>query len=153
MIRKIAITFLVLFALRAGGQTLGSDGGIKTTWYFSGTAQNCSTTTTTNCISSYTETFTPPQSQAVTVITIPTALCAAPATSCIQSGTGASTSPYLSVWRPGGKLYCGQWAITLTANWLDGNGNPQALSAQGTMNEPCPFTGSAPTGLVASPIP
>src|SRR5215469_5725937 len=134
--KMLAVLGLFLAAHLGYGQTLGTDGGIKLSFYFTGTAQNCSTTTLTNCISSYSGAFTPPQNQTVAVITIPTAMCSGTAiTGCIASGTGVSTGPFVVVWRPGGKLYCGQWSISLTANWIDGNGNPQALSAQGAMNE------------------
>lgn len=98
-------------------------------WNGTGSSVPCSATITTYCVSSYTETLTPPPG--------------VPGGSVILSVSGVSNA-----WAPGGALYCGTWGVSVVANWMDGNGSPaSSLPLTGTVAVTCPFTASPATGL------
>lgn len=102
-------------------------------WTGAGSSVPCSVTVTTYCVSSYTETLTPP-----------------PGVTGSNVVTVAATAT-TNDWTPGGALYCGTWGISVIANWLDGSG--QAISSApltGTTLVACPFTASPATGLKGS---
>lgn len=101
---------------------------LTATWSAPISSVPCSATVTTNCVSGYTETITPPAG---------------------VTGTTAVTSTTTSyAWSPGGLLYCGTWGISLVANWLDGSG-AAATSAPITASAvaACPFIPNPATAV------
>ena len=134
---KIAALALAFFAASCFAQTAPPASIYHTmteswtaplSWSGTGSSVPCSTTLQTYCVSSYTETLTPPQG---------------------VTGTIVLTAPTTSyAWAPGGFLYCGEWTVSVVANWRDGNGAAAvSLPLVGTEVVPCPFTASPATAL------
>lgn len=139
--RKISLSiFLALAAIVLPAQslppasiyhTITETWAAPANWNGTGPSIPCSgTVTTLYCVSSYTETLTPPPGVAGSIIlTVP----------------GSSVS---NPWAPGGALYCGTWSISVVANWIDGTGTPVASAPlTGTTNVACPFTANPATAI------
>lgn len=142
------ILFLAAFGIftpTAQAQSTGNDGGVQLNWTAPlDSVTNtqpptlCSGTVTKSCLNNYTATFTSPVTGAGAI--------------AITVASNAVTYTY----RPGGKLFCGTWNFTLTANWVDNNGGAEAsATVPGTINEPCAVTTKAnpPTGVTAITVP
>lgn len=117
--------------------TITEGWGQPLNWNAAGNAVPCSATLSTYCLSSFTETLTPPPGVSGTVIL------------SVAAGAG----PYSNAWTPGGALYCGTWNVSVVANWMDGNGQPAASAPlTGTAVVSCPFTASPAAGPLISKI-
>lgn len=133
----------VLAASTASAQSspTGADGAIPITWTapldsVTGNANPtlCTGAVTLACLSSYTASFQPP-----------------------VTGLGSTTVTVANnvtayTWRPGGKLFCGSWSVSLIANWIDNLGHTSpSTAATTTVDEPCTVTTkpNPPTNLKA----
>lgn len=94
----------------------------------------CSASVTTYCLNSYTFTATDPNG-GNTILSVPT-------------GGILPGGAMFYVYTPGGFLYCGPWAVAVTANYLDGTGaGVSATPVSTTATAPCPLTASPATSL------
>jgi hypothetical protein len=145
MKRIFALTFVVLSMAAAGSaQTapaIGADGGYQVS-FVSPSVVACPAGTA--CLYGYTLVITPPFGASVTF----------PPCSATVTGNCLSAASTTFTYRPSGGLYCGTWSATVTANYLDGSGNPVssvAVPAGSPAVEPCPFVAS-PVSSVAGKL-
>ena len=143
--RKLLFSFALLaLAAPAHAQApaQGTDHGIGATWIRPVNQIDCSSTVSKSCLLGYTETITPPVGVAGSNVIANCALTGSPSPCIAASATNYAWAPVP------GPLYCGQWSVSLVANYLDASGNPTASSAiSATVTEPCPFVPVPPTGL------
>ena len=139
---KVFALAVLALATLAHAQTpaAGTDHGLSGTWI---APTGYSSTLTLN---GYTATITPPPG-VNNVVTI--AQCSGTATAnCIATGATSFA------WMPGGTIYCGQWTISVVANYTDSTGAAQVSAPlTTTVSEACPLVLSPVTGLTVTTIP